>query len=273
MRLSSWILGILTVLALQASADVLATVDDAELTWDDVVRMIGGEENAQYLGVADATAASEVLESWVREEVMVRAAETAGLESDPEVAFMIEQAVRQILLEAYMAEIVEPLQVSQLEKENYVAEWYDTYTKSINAEHIIVADANLANSILAQLQGGADFAQLAAQYSIGPSAEEGGSLGWITRGQSGYMSFDEAAFALEAGGMSGVVETGAGFHIIRVLEVEPLSPVPTQEEVTEFVGMELEQVLQEEAIMSRVEELRASHTVQLFPDRLLQHLE
>jgi peptidyl-prolyl cis-trans isomerase C len=273
MRFFLLIMIALTVPASQATADVLATVDDSELTWDDVVRMIGGEENAQLLGVTTSTAATEVLESWVREEVMVRAATASGLESYPDVAFLIEQAVRQILLEAYMAEIVEPLQVSQLEKENYVAEWFDTYTKSIHAEHIIVADENLANSLLAQVQGGADFAQLAFQYSIGPSAGEGGSLGWITRGQSGYMSFDEAAFALEPGEISGVIETRAGFHIIRVLEVEPLDPVPTLEEVTEFVGMELEQAMQEEAIMDKVEELRATHAVQLFPDRLLLHLE
>ena len=273
MRHSLLIIAFFAVFASQASADVLATVDDNDLTWEDVVRMIGGEENAQLLGVTTTTEASEVLESWVREEVMVRAAIASGLESDPDVAFLIEQATRQALLEAYMAEIIEPLQVSQLEKENYVAEWYDTYTKSINADHLIVLDENLANSILAQLQGGADFNELAVQYSIGPSAGEGGSLGWITRGQSGYMTFDEAAFTLEPGEISGVIETAAGFHIIRVLEVEPLNPVPTVEDVTEFVGMELEQIVQEEAILNRVDELRATHAVQLYPDRLLLHME
>jgi len=273
MRQILWIPAILALLSAPVSADVLAVVDDADLTWDEVVMMIGGEENAAYLGIATAADAAEVLESWVREEVMVRAARAEGLESDPAVAFQIDQAVRQILLEAYMADVVEPLQVSQLEIENYVAEWYDTYTNSILAEHIVVTDGTLASSIRSQISAGADFNALAEQYSVGPSAGDGGSLGWITRGQSGFMSFDEAAFSLQPGEISDVVETGAGFHIVRVLDVEPLDPVPTVEEVTEFVGMEMMQKVQEEAIMGLVEELRASHSVQLFPERLLQHLE
>jgi len=262
----------LTLLAGSAAADVLATVDDADLTWMEVVMMIGGEENAPYLGITSTADASEVLESWVREEVMVRAAVASGLESDPDIAFLIDQATRQILLDAYMGELVSDVHVSQLEKENYVDEWFETYTITIHARHIIVDSAVLANSILAMARGGSDFQDLAREYSMGPSGENGGDLGWITRGQSGYMEFDEAAFTLPVGGISSVVETGAGFHIIQVVEIEDLSPAPTVGDINEFVGMELDQILQEEVILEKVEQLRATHSVQLFPDRLLQHL-
>lgn len=255
-----------------ASAEVLASVDDKTLTWEDVVTMIGGEQNAQYLGITSEAGAIEILESWVREEVMVQAAENSGLESDPQVRDAIEQSRRQILLEAYMTDMVDGLQPSQLDIENYVDEWLSTYKRSVHIRHIIVQDENLANSLLARIHAGSDFASLAQEYSIGPSGSDGGDLGWITRGQSGYMTFDEAAFRLEDGEISDVTETGAGYHIIKAVESQPLSPEPSVEEIKQVVTIELTQVMQEEIIMDEVESLELNHDIILYPERLIEHL-
>ncbi|MCD4776566.1 MAG: peptidylprolyl isomerase [Candidatus Aegiribacteria sp.] len=254
-----------------AFAEVLASVDDKTLTWEDVVTMIGGEQNAQYLGITSEAGAIEVLESWVREEVMVQAAENSGLESDPQVRDAIEQSRRQILLEAYMTDMVDGLQPSQLEIENYVDEWLSTYKKSIHIRHIIVQDENLANSLLARIHAGSDFTSLAQEYSIGPSGADGGDLGWVTRGQSGYMTFDEAAFRLEDGEISDVTETGAGYHIIKAVESQLLSPEPSVEEIKQVVTIELTQVMQEEIIMDEVDSLELNHDIVLYPERLMEH--
>lgn len=255
-----------------ALADVIASVDDAVLTWEDVLYIIGGQQNVQYLGITSENSAIEVLQSWVREEILVQAAISSGLDSHPDVAKMLEHARRQILLEAYLADIVSGLQPSQLTIENYVDEWLGTYRKSAHVRHILVDDRNLANSILARVKAGSSFSDLAREYSIGPSGLNGGDLGWITRGQSGYMAFDEAAFSLSPGEVSDVVQTGAGFHIIMVEDTEPLSPEPSAQEIMQFVAMELTQELQEEAIMEEVESLQTSHDVRLYPERLLERL-
>lgn len=267
------IITILLLLPAASLAEVLATVNGTSLTWDEIVQMIGGEQNAQFLGITSLISADEVLRSWVREEIMVLAAESNNLESIPEVAYAIEQSRRQILLEVYMGDIVADLQPSQLEIENYVDEWLDTYKKSIHARHIIVQDENLANSLLARLRAGSDFATIALEYSVGPSGVDGGDLGWITRAQSGYMSFDEAAFRLPEGGISDIVETGVGYHIIKVVETQPLSPEPTVSEITQVVAMELTQKLQEDAVLEQVESLETQYTIVTYPERLLQHLE
>ncbi len=272
MRFVACLVIILIIPAL-VSAEVLASVDDMTLTWEDVVAMIGGEQNAQYLGITSEAAAIEVLQSWVREEIMVQAAENSGIESDPEVRNAIEQARRQILLEAYMSDAVDGMQPSRLEIENYMDEWLSTYKKSVHVRHIIVQDENLANSLLARIHAGSDFASLAQEYSIGPSGADGGDLGWITRGQSGYMTFDEAAFRLEDGEISEVTETGAGYHIIKAVESQLLSPEPSVEEIQQVVTIELTQVMQEEIIMDRVETLELNHDVVLYPERLIEHLQ
>ena len=68
--------------------------------------------------------------------------------------------------------------------------------------------------IKSQLDGGADFAQLAKAHSDCPSGAKGGDLGAFGRGQM-VKPFEDSAFGLEVGGTSGVIETPFGYHIIR----------------------------------------------------------
>ncbi|MCR4404109.1 MAG: tetratricopeptide repeat protein [Candidatus Acetothermia bacterium] len=83
-----------------------------------------------------------------------------------------------------------------------------------------------------QLDAGADFAELAKQYSEDEgTAQKGGDLGWFQRGQM-VKEFEEAAFALQVGQLSGIVRTQYGFHIIKL---EDRRPASTFEEVKDQV--------------------------------------
>jgi peptidyl-prolyl cis-trans isomerase C len=255
----------------QSSGDVLASVDDAVLTWDDLVDLVGGIEYVEYLGITSEEAAYEVLQGWVREELIVLAAEDSGVESDPYVAYALEQARRQILLDAYLAEVMSDIEVSRLDVENYVNAWSDSYRKEINARHILVSDPNLANSILARVQGGTDFGEMAAQYSICPSSVDGGNLGWLSRGQA-VIPFLEAAYQLAPGEISGVVETNMGYHIIELIDVRDITPAPGQAEILEMATMELTAAEQEDAVLDILDRLAEEHSVNVYPERLMDRI-
>ncbi|MDP8202233.1 MAG: peptidylprolyl isomerase, partial [Candidatus Tenebribacter burtonii] len=73
------------------------------------------------------------------------------------------------------------------------------------------------NKIRDELIEGANFAELAKKYSDGPSAQNGGNLGFFGKGMM-VKPFEEAAFALMPGEISEVIETQFGYHIIKILE-------------------------------------------------------
>jgi peptidyl-prolyl cis-trans isomerase C len=139
-------------------------------------------------------------------------------------------------------------------------------SQSVKASHILIdtRDAETdeakaeargrAEDLLEQLEGGADFAELAREYSEGPSAQNGGSLPQFSRGEM-VPPFEEAAFALEPGEISDVVETRFGFHIIRVEEKSEGGATP-YEEVEPQIVQYLEQQKQQEAVQAYLDELK-----------------
>ena len=72
---------------------------------------------------------------------------------------------------------------------------------------------SLIKDLKAQIDDGADFAELAGEHSDCPSGSDGGSLGSFGKGQM-VKEFQDAAFGLDEGGVSDVVETDFGYHLI-----------------------------------------------------------
>lgn len=108
------------------------------------------------------------------------------------------------------------------------------YAAQVHSRHILVADEATARSLLAQIQQGADFAQLAMQYSLDvTTAQTGGDLDWVSQGDLLQPEVEAAIFSLEPGQVAPEpVQSSLGYHIIQTLErVEdrPLSPAALAE--------------------------------------------
>ena len=102
----------------------------------------------------------------------------------------------------------------------------------VHARQIVVATADQANDILAQVQGGADFGQLVQQYSTDSTTKaKGGDMGWFGRG-SQPQALEDAAFALQPGQFSDVIQDASGYHILQVVESDPARQVPAAELTT-----------------------------------------
>jgi peptidyl-prolyl cis-trans isomerase C len=94
--------------------------------------------------------------------------------------------------------------------------------EQVHARHILVGSQAEAEDILARLQNGEDFAELASYLSLDLSTRPaGGDLGWFPRDYLLVPEVEQAAFTLQPGEISGVVASSLGYHIVESLQREP----------------------------------------------------
>jgi peptidyl-prolyl cis-trans isomerase C len=137
----------------------------------------------------------------------------------------------------------------------------------VRARHILVKTEQEAKDLIAQLKGGADFAELAKKSTDGPSSTTGGDLGYFSRGQM-VKAFEDAAFALESGQISAPVQSDYGWHVIKV-EDKRSRPVPSFEEVKDQIMASLIQT----QLRDVVQKLRGSAKVEIVDAELKKAIE
>jgi len=135
--------------------------------------------------------------------------------------------------------------------------------EEVCARHILLDTVEDANDVLSELEGGADFAALAAERSTGPSGPTGGDLGCFGLGMM-VAPFEEAVFAAEVDMPVGPVETQFGFHVILAYQ-RTEAGVASLEDVQE----QLEQDIKAEQFNVVLDSLMASATVETFPELLV----
>ncbi len=134
-------------------------------------------------------------------------------------------AINDYSLESFKAALAEEMLATKM-IEYIVAQIGDTI-EQVHAQHILVASQDMAESLRDQLIEGADFAEIARTYSIDTSSRPaGGDLGWFPAGYLLVPEVEAAAFDLEPGELSEVIESDLGFHIVQTIErgERPLSP-------------------------------------------------
>ena len=221
------ILGVLT-LSCPASAQqgapaedpVVAVVDGTEVRRSDV-EAVARALPEQYRQVPFAQIYGMLLDRAIDFRLLANAAQEEDLADEPEVQAALEKARAEVLRDAYIRQEIE-----QGTTEDKLRARYDELKQAegftqeeVHARHILVGSENEADEVIAALEGGADFAALAGERSVDPSARtNGGDLGFFRRQQM-VPEFAEAAFALEPGERSQEpVQTQFGWHVIEVVE-------------------------------------------------------
>ncbi|MHA7971510.1 peptidylprolyl isomerase [Rhizobium sp. CAU 1783] len=140
--------------------------------------------------------------------------------------------------------------------------------EEVRARHILVKTEEEAKAIIADLDAGKDFVELAKEKSTDPNKSEGGDLGYFTKGRM-VPEFEEAAFAMEKGSYSKVpTKTQFGFHVIKVEDKRDAAP-PAYEQVAQ----QIRQLVMRDKYLAIIEKAKAEQKVEILDEALRKGYE
>lgn len=221
-----------------AQAETVATIDGAEIT--------DAQLNAYALGRTGAAPTEENREQLIQQlgdlMLLSNVALRGDIGKDPKVQAELELQRRSVLAQAVIRDYVAKNPVSEDEAR---AE-YDRQIKEFpapqqyKARHILLETEDAAKAVIGELDGGADFAELAKEKSTGPSGPQGGDLGWFEAGAM-VAPFSQAVSELENGSYSKApVQTQFGWHVILREDSRKAEP-PAFEELKDRLKQGMEQ--------------------------------
>ena len=200
-----------------ADDPVLAKVNGAEIRQSDVA--LAEEELAPSLAQMDPAAKKDnVLAFLIDLKIVAKAAEDKKLENSDDFKKRLAFTRSRLLMDSLLATEGKAATTDDAMKKVYEeASKQITGEQEVRARHILVESEDEAKTIKAELDKGADFAELAKKKSKDPGASDGGDLGFFTKDQM-VPEFSAVAFTLDAGKVSDPVKSQFGWHIIKVEE-------------------------------------------------------
>jgi peptidyl-prolyl cis-trans isomerase C len=210
-----------------------------------------------------------VLDQLISEKLLIQEAKNKGLEQDKDVLEQIKKITEQILVQSFIEkEIIGKVKVEDQEALTYYEANKDKFItkEQVYLYNILVDTEEKAKDILEKLKAGGDFIEIAKEKSIGPSAAQGGDLGYVSKGEL-IPEIENVVFALEIGSISDIIKSEYGFHILKVTDKKP-EVLKTFEEVKEEITKTLLSTKQKEAFDKLIEELKAQVTIEINEEAL-----
>ena len=242
------------------SSDAYASVNDVVISKQEFDNFAQAKRASQPEGNFSDRA---IIDEMVATEILRQEAIKQGLSDRIEIKEQIKRQETNILINALLTEKFANLSFTEEElKSEYNRLTSMNDTSEYKARHILLQTENEAVAAIEELKGGADFIELAKQKSQGPSAPNGGDLGWF-KANTMVPEFAEAVQTMEKGAYSTVpVQTQFGWHVILLEDTRKVEQ-PTFEDVKQ----DIQRSLTRKTIEEYVDELQNNSTIVL-PEEL-----
>ncbi len=200
----------------------------------------------------------QLLEELIQREVLIQQAKQKKLDAAPELVERLENLKNALLSQAAVQDYIKtnPITDEDLKREydSKVSGQGDEY----KARHILVKTEDEAKKIIADLDKGAKFTELAKKFSTDPMGAEGGDLGWFTADRM-VAPFSEAVKTLENGKYTKQpVQTQFGWHVILREDSRPITPPPF-----DSVKEQIRSMMQRERVQNWIEGLTKTAKVEI----------
>jgi peptidyl-prolyl cis-trans isomerase C len=227
---------------------VVATVNGTAITLGQMI-VLRESLAPQYQALPDEVLFNGILEQLVQQEALEQSVEDRIGKRD---LLAIENDRRSYLSNVALRAVVESAVTDAALQAAYDARFKDAAPQTeYNAAHILVDSEAKAKALRDEIDGGADFAELARANSSDGSAANGGDLGWFGLGMM-VKPFEDAVVALKPGEVGGPIETQFGWHLVKLIDTR-IADVPTLDDVREELAAEIENAAIEAHVTALVE--------------------
>ena len=235
---------------------VVAVVNGTEITQDVLTNYLSVVQRSENNKINDPRTA---LDDLVATELALQEAGKSDILSRAEVKQRIEDFTRNVLLTTWTKEKVEGFVISDED----VQKSYDERIKKnaddeYKARHILLKTEEDAQAVIKEIADGADFVKTAESKSTGPSASNGGDLGWF-KSSTMVKEFSEALKTMKKGDVSSApVKTNFGWHVIKVEDIRPTN-LPD----LKTVKPQLSRMIAQQKMMAFMEKMKESAEIKI----------
>jgi peptidyl-prolyl cis-trans isomerase C len=223
-----------------ATSQIVARVNGIDISYAEVLISYQNLPK-QYRSLPVTAIQEQLVGRLIEQKLLVGLAKSKGVEKDAEFIAQKEYLVSSLLEQSLIADLYESSITDEDLQEAYKALVAKSgENEEIRARHILLKEKVEAEAVIASLEAGGDFVELAKEKSTGPTGPRGGDLGYFQSGQM-VKPFADAAFALEIGGFTKEpVQTQFGWHVILTEDRRAVAP-PAFEESKETLLQELQE--------------------------------
>jgi peptidyl-prolyl cis-trans isomerase C len=238
---------------------IVASIDGENITLQEFNAELDKIPMNMKMLVASQSGKKDFLDRLIVKKLLLREAKKDKIEKEREFQDRLNDIREQLIIESLLKKkVTTELQFKDEELQKYYEAHKEEFKKDreIQTRQIVVKTEQEAKEIQARIARGEDFAQLAKQYSIDPSAKTtGGDIGYHSKGTL-IPEFEEAAFKLtKVGQVTPPVKTQLGYHLIK-LEGERTGAYVPFPEVKEFIRQKMAQEKQTEVLKKYIDDLK-----------------
>ncbi|MEW6570997.1 MAG: peptidylprolyl isomerase [Nitrospirota bacterium] len=271
--------------AAEESEEVIAKIKDKKITISNFNKIIGYFDSERQKMIEKNPHLKEtILRQLVQSTVIADLAKNQGFDKKPEIIEQLDFFKDNFLANEFLKrQVAEKVTIPEEDMKAYYDDNQEEFKtpEMVRVRHILVRvepsaseedkkkAKEKAEDILKKIKEGEDFAELASGLSDDPGSKaNGGDLGFISRGRT-VKPFEDAAFALKPGEVSGVVETQFGFHIIKVEERKEAG-TQSYENAKERIRQKLSQDRSRTAVTEFIDKAMKEAEVELHPELLMK---
>ncbi len=245
--------------ATAAEDPVVARVNGVEIHRSDIEDVIQGLPQ-QYRQMPIETLFPVLRDRLIELQLVAAEGRKEKLDQDEAVRERMRKIEDRVIRDVYISRYVDKVANEEKLRSLYEAHIANAPTGvEIRARHILVKTEDEAKALIERAKAGEDFATLARENSIGPSAARGGDLGYFAR-DAMVPEFADAAFALKVGAITDKpVKTQFGWHVIKVEDRRDIAP-PSFEDSREKLRSQVAQT----AVRELLDQLRLKATIETF---------